>query len=66
MFWYYKGVQRVCIVDFDVHHGNGSEACVRALIPSVEQSYVTNPVAFGETRAFSECPRRLRSVAEVC
>ena len=28
-----KGVERVAIVDFDVHHGNGTEECVRNLSP---------------------------------
>jgi len=27
-------VQRVAIIDFDVHHGNGTEACVRNVKPS--------------------------------
>ena len=27
-------VRRVAIVDFDVHHGNGTEACVRAVVPT--------------------------------
>ena len=27
-------VKKVAIVDFDIHHGNGTEACVRNLIPS--------------------------------
>jgi len=29
-----KGIQRVAIVDFDVHHGNGTEEVVRNLRPS--------------------------------
>lgn len=27
-------IQRVAILDFDVHHGNGTEACVVNTIPS--------------------------------
>jgi len=26
-------VRRVAIVDFDIHHGNGTEACVQAVVP---------------------------------
>lgn len=27
-------VKRVAVIDFDVHHGNGTEACVRNVLPS--------------------------------
>ena len=32
---YRKKVKRVALVDFDVHHGNGTEACVSNVTPSV-------------------------------
>ncbi len=31
----HSGIKRIAIVDFDVHHGNGTEAIVRNLAPSV-------------------------------
>lgn len=31
------GVKRVAILDFDVHHGNGTEACVKATQPSTRK-----------------------------
>ena len=42
----HKGIQRVAILDFDVHHGNGTEALVRNLEPTT----VTNtfPTLFGD------------------
>ncbi len=30
----HQGIGKVAIVDFDVHHGNGTEACVKNVIPS--------------------------------
>lgn len=33
-----RGVKRVAIIDFDVHHGNGTEAIVRNLVPTVQES----------------------------
>ena len=39
-----SGVRRVAILDFDVHHGNGTEAIVRALQPSVESSEMKSAV----------------------
>ena len=42
----HQGIQKVAILDFDVHHGNGTEALVRNLEPSM----VTNtfPTLFGD------------------
>ena len=40
-------VSRVAIVDFDVHHGNGTEETVRWLAPGVEASEVITPLCFG-------------------
>eukprot|EP00750_Incisomonas_marina_P000670 INCI10456.1.p1 GENE.INCI10456.1~~INCI10456.1.p1 ORF type:complete len:824 (-),score=177.59 INCI10456.1:347-2818(-) len=36
-------VRRVAILDFDVHHGNGTEAIVRNLVPSVKTHKVSAP-----------------------
>jgi len=40
-----RAVRRVVIVDFDVHHGNGTEAAVRNLRPSRLSATVTTPFA---------------------
>ena len=34
----HKGISKVAIIDFDVHHGNGTEECVRNLSPNVVTS----------------------------
>ena len=41
--WRHRGVQRIAIVDFDVHHGNGTEDIVRNLVPSVEEVGLSTP-----------------------
>ena len=38
----HNGVTRVAILDFDVHHGNGTEACIRNLVPT--QRVVKNEI----------------------
>ena len=40
-------VKRVAIVDFDVHHGNGTEETVRWLKPGVFEMDLLNPTCFG-------------------
>eukprot|EP00595_Chromulina_sp_UTEXLB2642_P000927 CAMPEP_0196761850 /NCGR_PEP_ID=MMETSP1095-20130614/1157_1 /TAXON_ID=96789 ORGANISM="Chromulina nebulosa, Strain UTEXLB2642" /NCGR_SAMPLE_ID=MMETSP1095 /ASSEMBLY_ACC=CAM_ASM_000446 /LENGTH=426 /DNA_ID=CAMNT_0042111881 /DNA_START=1101 /DNA_END=2377 /DNA_ORIENTATION=- len=40
-------IKKVAIVDFDVHHGNGTEETVRWLQPNVETNDVTTPNYFG-------------------
>lgn len=47
MTQYRRQVKRVVIVDFDVHHGNGTEATVRNLRPSVENMSVDDLGIFG-------------------
>ena len=42
-----REVGRVAIVDFDVHHGNGTEACVRAVNPGKISSAVVSPFGRG-------------------
>lgn len=41
------GIQKVAIIDFDVHHGNGTEEIVRQLTPVVEQHMIRTPFAVG-------------------
>jgi acetoin utilization deacetylase AcuC-like enzyme len=43
-----EGIRKVAIVDFDVHHGNGTEAIIRNLVPSVEKGTIHTPFAFGD------------------
>mmetsp|Transcript_44245 Transcript_44245/g.53142 ORF Transcript_44245/g.53142 Transcript_44245/m.53142 type:complete len:506 (+) Transcript_44245:849-2366(+) len=45
------GIKRVAIIDFDVHHGNGTEEIVKYLIPNVESSTIRTPFAEGTLRA---------------
>eukprot|EP00596_Hydrurales_sp_CCMP1899_P003639 CAMPEP_0119048606 /NCGR_PEP_ID=MMETSP1177-20130426/59890_1 /TAXON_ID=2985 /ORGANISM="Ochromonas sp, Strain CCMP1899" /LENGTH=826 /DNA_ID=CAMNT_0007024745 /DNA_START=66 /DNA_END=2546 /DNA_ORIENTATION=+ len=40
-------VKRVAIVDFDVHHGNGTEETVRWLTPGLENTDLITPMGFG-------------------
>jgi acetoin utilization deacetylase AcuC-like enzyme len=42
------GIRKIAIVDFDVHHGNGTEEIIRQLVPTVEKSIVRTPFAVGE------------------
>jgi ankyrin repeat protein len=41
------GIKKVAIIDFDVHHGNGTEEIVRQLTPNVEQHMIRTPFAVG-------------------
>jgi len=43
-----EGIQKIAIVDFDVHHGNGTEEIVRQLVPTVEKATIRTPFAVGE------------------
>ena len=42
-------VKRVVIVDFDVHHGNGTEETVRWLVPGVDTHETITATGFGTT-----------------
>jgi len=42
------GIQKVAIIDFDVHHGNGTEEIIRQLMPDVERASVRMPFASGQ------------------
>uniref|UniRef100_A0A7S2DAK1 Histone deacetylase domain-containing protein n=1 Tax=Octactis speculum TaxID=3111310 RepID=A0A7S2DAK1_9STRA len=41
--WRARGIKKVAIVDFDVHHGNGTEEIVRGLVPSTEEFKLQTP-----------------------
>mmetsp|Transcript_11862 Transcript_11862/g.25011 ORF Transcript_11862/g.25011 Transcript_11862/m.25011 type:complete len:1051 (+) Transcript_11862:101-3253(+) len=41
------GIKKVAIIDFDVHHGNGTEEIVRHLTPTIEQTVIRTPFAVG-------------------
>lgn len=44
----HEGIQKVAIVDFDVHHGNGTEEIIRNLVPLTEKATIRTPFAVGE------------------
>jgi acetoin utilization deacetylase AcuC-like enzyme len=44
----HEGIKKIAIVDFDVHHGNGTEEIIRQLVPTVETAIVKAPFAVGE------------------
>jgi acetoin utilization deacetylase AcuC-like enzyme len=46
-----EGIRKIAIIDFDVHHGNGTEEIIRQLVPSVEKSVIRTPFAVGELAA---------------
>jgi acetoin utilization deacetylase AcuC-like enzyme/ankyrin repeat protein len=41
------GIKKVAIIDFDVHHGNGTEAVIRNLVPGIDTATVRLPFANG-------------------
>mmetsp|Transcript_31205 Transcript_31205/g.44299 ORF Transcript_31205/g.44299 Transcript_31205/m.44299 type:complete len:1012 (+) Transcript_31205:183-3218(+) len=43
-----EGIKKIAIVDFDVHHGNGTEEIIRQLVPTVEKSVVRSAFVSGE------------------
>jgi len=43
-----KGVIKICLLDFDVHHGNGTQACVGGLAPSTVRHSFSHPFGSGE------------------
>ena len=44
-------IKKVAIVDFDVHHGNGTEETVRWLQPGLESVEFNNELGFGLLQA---------------
>lgn len=47
---------KVAIVDFDVHHGNGTEACIKNLVPHARFSTTELPVGEIRTKVWSYKP----------
>lgn len=43
----HAGIRRVAIIDFDVHHGNGTEACVANTVPSLAKFAFSTPYGEG-------------------
>ena len=50
------GIEKIAIIDFDVHHGNGTEEILRQLVPTVERAVVRAPFAVGELQSQRYCP----------
>ncbi|KAL7436727.1 hypothetical protein ACHAXM_008680 [Skeletonema potamos] len=50
------GIKKVAIIDFDVHHGNGTEEIVRQLTPNIEHAVVRTPFAVGAFHTSSYKP----------
>ncbi len=46
----HRGIKKVAIVDFDVHHGNGTEEIVRTLVPGMETVPLNLPFCTGVVR----------------
>ena len=42
-----RTVKRVAIIDFDVHHGNGTEACIKAAMPHTLEAAFSTPFSEG-------------------
>jgi acetoin utilization deacetylase AcuC-like enzyme len=51
-----EGIKKIAIIDFDVHHGNGTEEIIRRLVPTTEKSLVRTPFCFGDLAASSYRP----------
>lgn len=50
------GIKKIAIIDFDVHHGNGTEEIVRQLTPVVEHAMIRTPFAVGGLHASTYKP----------
>uniref|UniRef100_M4BW86 Histone deacetylase domain-containing protein n=1 Tax=Hyaloperonospora arabidopsidis (strain Emoy2) TaxID=559515 RepID=M4BW86_HYAAE len=44
----HRGINKVAILDFDVHHGNGTEEIVRQLVPSTKELTFETPYGVGK------------------
>ncbi|KAG1689181.1 hypothetical protein DVH05_002744 [Phytophthora capsici] len=44
----HRGINKVAILDFDVHHGNGTEEIVRQLVPSTKDIVFETPYGVGK------------------
>lgn len=52
----HRGVNKVAILDFDVHHGNGTEEIVRQLVPSTKEIAFETPYGTGSRLSTSTNP----------
>merc|ERR1712238_162146 len=43
-----EGIRKIAILDFDVHHGNGTEEIIRQLVPTVEKQRIRTPFVTGD------------------
>ena len=50
------GIKKIAIIDFDVHHGNGTEEIVRQLTPNIEHAIIRTPFAVGGLHASTYKP----------
>ncbi|ETV93018.1 hypothetical protein, variant [Aphanomyces invadans] len=53
-----QGIHKVAIVDFDVHHGNGTEECIRHLVHRVQDHSFETPFVSGTHRTHQYKPWR--------
>ncbi|RHY93844.1 hypothetical protein DYB37_005803 [Aphanomyces astaci] len=53
-----KGINKIAILDFDVHHGNGTEECIRHLVHRVQDVPFETPFVSGTHRTHQYKPWR--------
>ena len=46
----FAGIKKIALLDFDVHHGNGTQACVGRVVPQIVQYPVATPLCEGSLR----------------
>jgi acetoin utilization deacetylase AcuC-like enzyme len=51
-----EGIKKIAIIDFDVHHGNGTEEIIRQLTPNIEHAIIRTPFAMGGLQTSSYKP----------
>lgn len=59
-----KGIHKIAILDFDVHHGNGTEEIVRQLVPRTEELRFETPYGEGKQIVHQYKPWRSEDDAE--
>ncbi|GMF49315.1 unnamed protein product [Phytophthora fragariaefolia] len=59
-----RGINKVAILDFDVHHGNGTEEIVRQLVPSTKEITFETPYGIGKQVVHQYKPWRSEDDAE--
>mmetsp|Transcript_16005 Transcript_16005/g.24363 ORF Transcript_16005/g.24363 Transcript_16005/m.24363 type:complete len:1069 (+) Transcript_16005:197-3403(+) len=52
----HEGIRKVAIIDFDVHHGNGTEEIIRQLVPQVQTYDIRAPFTVGGLQTSSYRP----------